>query len=127
MIVGSLEDRDVSGAQFSGIGKSAPAPAERLAAKRFDQQVCHQPRMTAVAVRKRMDGDQLMVQPHGDFIGRLGFMLYPVPHVIEERRRFYRYPVGVNADVSRRAPKRASPFPHLAEHPLVQRQREADV
>lgn len=52
-------------------------------------------------------------------------MLYPVVHIIEER--LHRYRVGVDADIRYRPAKGAGPFLHFAEHPLVQRQREADV
>lgn len=46
-------------------------------------------RPAAIAVRIRMDGDELVVKAHGDLVGRIRLVLHPIAHVIErlaERR-----------------------------------------
>lgn len=74
-----------------------------------------------------MDCDEPMVQPNGDFIGWIGFVLHPVAHITKQRRHFGVDAVGVDPDIARRRTASSRPFPYIAEHALMQVQRKFDT
>ena len=78
-----MEGRNICCAKLADIGETTAAPAERLTAEPLDQKIGDQPRMTPVAVRKGMDGDEPVVQPDSDFVWWIGIEFHPKAHVIK--------------------------------------------
>nr|BAA87667.1 tiorf42 [Agrobacterium tumefaciens] len=120
MIIRGLQCRDVPCSQISHVAQASATPAEGLGAQFFHEQIGGQPRVTSVAVRKRMDGDQAMVETYCDLVRRKCLMLDPIPNVIEQHREFDRNSVGLDADIALRRSEAACPLPDLAEHASMQ-------
>jgi len=47
------------------------------------EQVCSETRPAAIAVRKRMDGDEIVMETNRDLIGRKGLVFHPIARIIE--------------------------------------------
>ena len=63
--------RDVFLPSVAGIDQAPSAPGEARALQTFDEQIGHEPGMTAVAVWEGMNADQTMVETDGDLVGRI--------------------------------------------------------
>ena len=58
----------VGAPQFVGIGAEPGAPGERFAVERSDEVVGGDSGVASVTVRKRVDGDQAVVESNSDFV-----------------------------------------------------------
>ena len=58
------------------------APREPVAAKLHDQRICHQPRMSPVAVYKGVDSDESVMETYANLIRLERPVLYPMPNII---------------------------------------------
>ena len=58
-------------AQVSVIPQTPPAPRKGRAAKLLDEQVGHQPRKSAVSVRKRVDVNKAVMKADSNLVGRV--------------------------------------------------------
>jgi hypothetical protein len=121
VIVRGLERRHVLIAQCSYVSKAPAAPANPPAAEPFDYEIRHHARVTAIAIRKRVNLRQTVMQARGDFTRRIPVVLYPVAYVIEHRRHLGGDQMRGDADIEFALPVGSGPFPDFAEHLLVQR------
>lgn len=85
-----------------------------------DEKIGHEPGVTAIPVGKGMDGNEPVMKPHRDLIGRKGTNLGPVLCVAQPGAELDMDPLRINADVFARLPGRTRPGPDIPEHPLVQ-------
>src|SRR5690606_19353770 len=101
------------------------APTERLAAELGDEKIGHEPGVTAVPVGKGMDGDEPVMKPNRNLVGRKGAVLGPVSRVAQQPAELDMDLLRINADAFARLPGRTRPGPDIPEHPLVQLEDEA--
>lgn len=99
-------------------------PRKRYGADFAQQAIRYQPRVPAIAVRKRMNHHQLMVKSHCNFIDRENFVIDPKLRVVEQLAKPGRNLPPITTDVFVRPPECAGPFPGFSEHVLVQHAAE---
>src|ERR1035438_1473406 len=112
MVVRYLERRHIMRSQLANIGQTAASPAKRLSAERANQQIRHKSRMPSVAIRERVDGDKTVMQPHRDFVGRIGLVLDPVTDIAMKTRHFLPDSPGLDSDVAFGNSILTCPLPH---------------
>lgn len=111
---------DVPPASRAGIRKIRRTPRKGLRSFLLKQQVCHEPGVTAVAVRKGMDPDESMVESRHDFIEWEGPVLQlrtTIKEQIPDRDGDF---FGSNAKILLRQPERTGPSPGSVEHVPMQ-------
>jgi hypothetical protein len=84
MVVRRFECCYVSRTHFTGIPQVGATPGEPLSAQLHDEQVGHQTGVTAVAVRKWMDGDEPVMKTHRDLVRGIRLVFDPPLNLIEE-------------------------------------------
>ena len=99
---------------------TAAAPGEAQAAELLDQHISAQACVAAVAIGKRVDGDQPVMETDRDLIHRLHLVLHLVGDVAQQGWHLQAdlAPVGTDAFVT--AAVLTRPTPALAEHLPVQ-------
>lgn len=117
--VGGLQCGDIGFSRGTGIDQVAAAPGEARLPKTLNQQIGHQARVAAVAIRKGMDGDQTVMETHGDFIGWLAGVFDLVVSVVQQLFQFNTDLEPIHTDVFVRLTKVTRPLPSVAEHLLV--------
>ena len=86
VIIGPAQGVDVALAQFTRCLKVPAAPAERLAAELFNEQVRHQAGVAAVAIGKSVHEYDLMMEPYREFVRVERPVFNPVPELLEQLR-----------------------------------------
>src|SRR5277367_4088819 len=76
--IGSAKSLDVTAAELSWLDDARTAPGKCRPPLPLGQDICHDARMAAIAVGKRMNPNQAMMKADGDFVRREGFVLEPV-------------------------------------------------
>lgn len=93
----------------------------------FHKDIRDQSRMPSIAVRKTVDEDETLAEPHRDLIGWVRAVLDPVLAVIEEIPKLDTDLEFVDADVLVRTTEFPSPFPHVREHASMQHAHEVFI
>ena len=83
--------------------------------------------MASIAIGKGVDDDQAMMEADGNFIRRIGGMLYLIADVIEQILQFDTDLEPIDADVFVGLAEIACPLPGFTEHLLVQLANEGFV
>ncbi len=82
--------------------------------------VCHQPAVPAVAVRKAMDADQAMLEAQGHFVWGEGVVCHPITEIVQQLAQFKRNQMMGYAQILLAIPVLASPFPDFSVHLQMQ-------
>jgi hypothetical protein len=85
VVVGSVQCRHVYYAQLADRCEALASPREWFTAEALQQQVCHQPRMTAISVWKGVDKHESMVESYRKRVGLVRLVREPVTRSIEQR------------------------------------------
>lgn len=96
------------------------APAEWFCAKGPCKVVSSDPAVAPVAVAERVDGNETVVESHGDFIYGIRICIDPTFDVVNERAHSDGDLDGLDTDVRLALPVLPSPIPDLSEHRPVQ-------
>lgn len=120
MMIGGAQGGNIALSNLVDGTKIPPAPCKRLFAEGSQENIGCQPAVATIAVWKRMNPDELMMEPGRDFIERECFVLDPVFDVIEQLPQFRFDLIWLYADrpVMNLA-EFSSPFPNIAIHAVV--------
>ena len=77
-------------------------------------------RVSAVAIRKRMNRHDTIVEADRDLIGRIRVIVEPAAHFLVELSQFGPNPMLIDTDVCPSLPELAGSLPYVAEHLHVQ-------
>jgi len=77
-------------------------------------------RVATITVWKRVDTDQSVVEPDGDFFQRKGLLSELIENVVAHLLDLDRYFSPRNSNGLFRSPKLARPLPSPVEHPLME-------
>lgn len=69
-LVGGLQRRHIPPPRLAQICQILPAPTERPPPQPDGEQIPHEPRTSPIAIRKRVNGHQLVMHPDCDLVGR---------------------------------------------------------
>ena len=78
-------------------------------------EIGHHAGMAAIAIGKRVDENELMMEPHGDFGCGVSFPGYPKLYIVKELSQALRNIGGINADVFAGCSVCARPRPDIAK------------
>ena len=95
-------------------------PTERSTAKRFHEIVRGNATVPTVAIRKRMDFHETVVEPNAEFVGVEGFVFDPSERVLDKGSNFGGDQPGVDADVGFSEAISPGPCPNFIEHRSMQ-------
>jgi len=94
-------------------------PSELLTAEFAEQGICHEPGVPTVPVWKRVNRDQAMMEPAGDFVSREGTVIDPGSSIAQQVVHLLDYHLWRHSDVLQRLPESPGPRPGVGEHPLM--------
>ena len=115
---------DIFGAGFADVGQIHPTPRKRFVAEPRHHQISHQARRSTIAVRKRVNRDQPVMQTDGNFVGRECRVFNPVSSVVKSRSQFDGDPHRFDADVPLGSAQLAGPCPDVTEEAFVKLPKE---
>ena len=82
MPIGQAQGVDIPLPNLGRALATVTSPSERGATQLVDQQVCHEARVTAVAIGKRVDLHEAMMKSHCDLVCRIRILVDPDSGVV---------------------------------------------
>ena len=123
--IGRLECGDVSRAQLVCGYQRAATPFEPLSCEFGEEQIRHKARVSTVAVREHMNGDEAMMVAGSNLYRRVGLMLNLSANIAEHLAKPHRNFEPGHSYILIRAAGLSGPFPSLIEHAAVHDMNEA--
>ena len=113
MIVCLTQSRDIEVSGFSRLNKAYTPPGKAGTLQINGQEVSCNAGVSAVAVREWMDGDEPVMEAHGNFIRGIGLMLNPIPDIIERMLEIRADTPCINTYVLAGSPVFSGPLPDI--------------